>query len=831
MGKFMAKSWPSEAVVNRFKLNLLSGSFLGAAGLMMVAANASAQEALPEDMGTEVIVTVQKREQSVQKVPASVTALTGNFLQSVGVNDFAQLSRFVPGFEVQDQSPNNPGFVIRGITSDSGEATAETRVSVFQDGVSISRSRGSYVELFDLNRVEVVKGPQSTLFGRGALIGAVNVVQNRASTSGFDAAASVGIGNLNYKQFDGMVNMPLSDTLAVRIAGRVKERDGYVENLLGGDDFNSLDTAAWRMALKWAPSDDVSFDLIYNFQEDNNSGTSFKSGTYRPYDPATGAALGTTSFYDGAALSSGYGFKGGRDLGLERTVEGLTLLSTWRLSDSLSLSSITASREFDSSEVFDPDGFSLPMLVFAEDAKGEQFSQELRLNFAPNEKLTGFVGASYFHEEGSQAVPLQINEKMVFLLLNSALPAPNGYPTATVDYAVSTALGSTTASLLKNNHYESYANYGETDSWDVFADMTYAVTPRFELSLGLRYTQDDKTSGYSATSGDNSALAALQYAQGYTTTYATNFYLANGFALPAAQQQLVFQTAFSGALALPLGLFVQPTTGNGNRIDKSFKDDGMTYRLVGRYAFSDLTNGYISVARGRQPKNFSTTGPSSPYGGVTFSEIKSETADSVELGLKSRSEDGRLSWDVAVYNYQYDNFRTQITSGAQVIEASAGEANAYGLEAQSFFRLAKGVDLFGSYAYSHARFGNGLYKGNQFRLNPDHKASIGARLHKQTAQGTWSVTPTYSWQSEIFFDDDNDTTDAVQNEKQASYGLLNLRVGFEPAGKPWSVEMFVDNALDQDYIKDAGNTGDVVGIPTFISGAPMTWGLVFRYKH
>jgi iron complex outermembrane receptor protein len=142
-----------------------------------------------------VIVTAQLRQQNAIEVPFALSTYSGAQLRDLGIQEFDALSAFVPGFEVQNQSPNNPGFVMRGITSDSGNATAEPRVSVFQDGVSISKSRGSYVELLDLERVEIAKGPQSTLYGRGALIGAVNLVQNKARLDGFSASAVLSGGN------------------------------------------------------------------------------------------------------------------------------------------------------------------------------------------------------------------------------------------------------------------------------------------------------------------------------------------------------------------------------------------------------------------------------------------------------------------------------------------------------------------------------------------------------------------------------------------------------------------------------------------------------------
>src|SRR5690606_35127549 len=233
----------------------------------------------------DIVVTAQLRAQDPIEVPFALTAYNGEFLKDLGIQEFEQLSAFVPGFLVQNPSPNNPGFVMRGITSDSGAATAEPRVSVYQDGVSISKSRGSYVELFDLERVEVAKGPQSTLYGRGALIGAVNLVQNRARPGRFDAGARIEAGDLDYRAVEGFVNAPVGETGALRLAARMKTRGGTVENLLGGEDYNSIETKALRLSGAWAPTDNLRADLIANYQKDSASGTSFKSIAYDPFDP------------------------------------------------------------------------------------------------------------------------------------------------------------------------------------------------------------------------------------------------------------------------------------------------------------------------------------------------------------------------------------------------------------------------------------------------------------------------------------------------------------------------------------------------------------------
>ncbi|HCW49066.1 MAG TPA: TonB-dependent receptor [Brevundimonas sp.] len=443
------------------KRGFLAG--VAVAGLMAAGA-AHAQTASPAEATTavdDIVVTAQLRAQDPIEVPFALTAYSGAFLESLGVQEFDQLSGFVPGFLVQNQSPNNPGFVMRGITSDSGAATAEPRVSVYQDGVSISKSRGSYVELFDMERIEVAKGPQSTLYGRGALIGAVNLVQNRARLGRFDAAARIEAGDMDYRSVEGFVNAPLGETGALRLATRMKTRDGTVENLLGGENYNSIETKAVRLSGAWAPTEDLSFDLIANYQVDDASATSFKSIAYHPADPKTGAVLGGRDPWEGAALTPGADFDGGVGLGLDREVWGVTGLAKWRLSPSLTLNSTTAYRTFDSTEVFDPDGLSLPLLTAAEHAHGKQWSQELR---AAGNLFTGFdyvVGAYYFHSK------YDLTQWTRFFGFDPSIP-----PTE----------------FDRNPQ----TNVGKTTSYAFFGDFNWAFADKWRLSFGGRWSHDNK---------------------------------------------------------------------------------------------------------------------------------------------------------------------------------------------------------------------------------------------------------------------------------------------------------------------------------------------------
>jgi outer membrane receptor protein involved in Fe transport len=293
---------------------------------------------------------------------------------------------------------------------------------------------------------------------------------------------------------------------------------------------------------------------------------------------------------------------------------------------------------------------------------------------------------------------------------------------------------------------------------------------------------------------------------------------------------------------LPLfGLGSQPTANNGDKSSADLDDEGVTWRLTARYALSDDANLYANYARGRRPKVLAAGAPSAPFGPVRFNEVDAETVDSFEVGAKGVAMDGRLQLDAALFSYAYENFQTTEQQGVLFVVTNAGEAKAYGLELQGRFAASEWAEVFATYAYNHSRFETGIREGNRFRLSPDNSASFGADLHTAFLGGEVWFRPTYTWQSEVFFDDDNDRpdlqrppraliADTVQDEVQESYGLLNLRLGYRPTDAGWGVELFVENALDEAYIKDAGNTGDGIGMPSFIAGPPRFVGATLTLR-
>ncbi|SOB87267.1 Outer membrane receptor proteins, mostly Fe transport [Sphingomonas guangdongensis] len=803
------------------------------------------------DAGAEIVVTAQLREQDAQDVPIAVTAITDEQFKRLGLVEFEQVSRFVPGFFVQNQSPNNPGFVVRGITSDSGTAYNEPRVSVYQDGVSIAKSRGSYVELFDVERLEVAKGPQSTLYGRGALIGAINIIQNKADPDRTSAFARGSYGNYDSYLGEGMVNLATGNGGAIRVAGRIRERDGFIENLLGGRDFASARTWAVRGSAHQEVGD-FTLDLIGNYQKDTPAGTPFKSIAYRPTDPVTGAVIGDAGRNSGAALAPGAGLEGGRPLGLRREVGGITGIATWDFSPALRLTSITAYREFDALEVFDADGISLPVLTAAEDAHSNQASQELRLTY-DSDRVTAFIGGSYFFEDGYQRTPAQFDERVLLARLTNLLagpipgrPATDPAPAAVFantaftsallqgvagasGIALPSAQAAAIAANLRGNYLETSTNLATTNAFDLFGDVTFRIGDRFEIGGGIRYTHDSKESGFtSAVLGGRSVLGGFIAALGLPA--AQRAQLLGGLALPGAGTSL--------AIPLPVfGLGAQPTAGNGQVQTAELDNGGFSWRGLARYELSDQASLYGSYARGRRPQVLVASAPSAPFAAARFNRLPSETVDSFELGLKTALLNRRLFLDASGFYYKYNNFQTTEQQGTTFVTTNAGEAESYGVETQGRWNPTADISVFATYAYNHSRFQSGIRDGNRFRLSPDHAASFGAIVGVPLGAdaGRITLTPSVTWQSRVYFDDDNDlpalqqppralVADNLQDETQSGYALVNARVGYEAPGG-WQIEAFVENAFDKEYINDAGNTGDGLGLPTFIAGNPRFYGV------
>jgi iron complex outermembrane recepter protein len=786
--KFHASAPASSRVLRRDGLSLALLAAIAATALPAFAQQTPPDGAAAADID-RIVVTAQKREQQIEDVPIAINAYSGDFLQAQGIQDYGDLGTLVPGLEVQTQSVSNPSISIRGITADLDDPTQEPRISVFQDGVSISRARGSSVEMFDLQRVEVLRGPQGTLFGRAAEIGAIHLIQNKArpgTSAGFD----LGLGSDAQRRFTGFYNTDLGDNVQGRIAAFYETRDGFVENLDGGT-LQGKDTRAIRGALHFNAGETGSFDLLLNYQKDTPPGTAFRSQVIP----------NTRGSFDPRVANS----QRGDELGTDREVYGATLLGDFRLGENWSLSSITGWRRHDGLDKFDSDGSQADLIEFDEHAWGHQFSQELRFNFDNGGKFTGFVGGSFFKETANRDLTYQTDERQLYALLSPTLNAGSGGLLPIIPLLNPDLTPNTTSPIfaflpfpLNPDHRETFGNDVDIRAFDLFADGTWQFNDAWSLTVGLRGSHESVEYGYHADAGNGSGLGYALSARGTPacapTTVCTNF------------------------------LF--PAT-NG-RLSGSDSYTSWVGRAVLGWKVNDNLNTYASVSRGRRPDMLNVSDLGTEH-------TPAEIVWSYEVGMKGNAAAGRFLYDVSLFYYDYDNFQASVKNATPppfFVTKNAGKAHAVGLEASLFARLTDHLNGWVNYGCIDGGFnafdGDGTPQalaGNEFRMTPKESVSVGMDWTIPLQGGdSLYVRPNYSWRSHVYFEDENQP-----GIEQDAYGLFGLRAGWR-FGDHWDLGVWGNNLTNRKYLTDAGNTGLLFGIPTVIAGADRSYGVTLHAK-
>lgn len=817
----------------------LEFSFLGYSSRSMNVTSNFMNVVMREDNKTlgEIVVTTQKKSQSSVEVPIAVSALSGASLDKLNLTQFDEVADFIPGVQIQMQSPNNPGYVIRGVTSDDGASYSQPRVSVFQDGVSISRSRASAVDLFDVERVEVVKGPQGTLFGRGAEIGGIHVIRNKP-TNKLSGELSIGYGSYNQRQAQGFINTPIiKNKLQNRFAFSYEGRDGFIKNEAGGR-LNGKSTIALRNSTRLWTNENTKFDLVLDYQYDDYPGTSFKSNKseYGNPDPNKTANL-----------------EEGNGLYIKRHVGGATFLADHTFSDEWKMLSTTGFRAFSSDEKFDADGTYLPLLACQEKAKGTQFSQEFRFNYDNKSWFSGFVGTSYFFEHSSQEVNVNTNLQMLYPVyiqsnikstFSSMIPQiVSAFPEASQSMIQASLEQLLDGLFTEVPSIDSDGNPAKTTTTpDIYNTLKYALSQiGMDLDTVLGSMGEQGQTILATIKGLSNQSLSESYSEN-GTNYATNqaveifadgtFKLAKGLSLTAGirgtyenQKSEYSSTTVPGIFG---AILYTPTT-NGAKVSAS-KD---YFSAVGRVALNYMyrhNNFYVSASRGRRPGVIYFN--NSPE---DLSQLKPETINSYEAGVKGVLMLGRFSYDICAYYYDWNHFQTSRFDQQQskYVADDAGKAHSFGVELGLSYSPVRFVNIFGNYSYIDGKFNdkdeNGVeqeYAGNRFRLTPKHSFSIGVDVTIPTSDKAYVyIRPTYSYKSKVYFEDSNE-----EELTQDGYGLANFTAGyhFQPKNVYYEISAFGKNIFDTKYIIDAGNTGRQIGYPTFVGGTRSVIGLMFK---
>ncbi|NEX93579.1 TonB-dependent receptor [Caulobacter sp. 17J65-9] len=460
-----------------WKATLLAGAAYG-----VLAAPAFAQEAADNTQVEEIVVTARRTEENQQRVPASVSAFSEKTLERIGATDTTGIQGAVPNLNiVQGRGSNDAtNIFIRGVGQPDALQTFDPAVGVYVDDVYYSRIRGTQLDLLDLQRVEVLRGPQGTLYGKNTIGGALKLVTRKPGQD-FRAQGSATYGTFNQMEAKGSVSGPLTDTFAVGVSGLVSVRDGYVEDAVTGAEYNDKNTKAIRAQASWNPSDAVSVDFSadYNTQDTGITVGRQESALFR-----TDFFLGATVLVPAPAPGSEFNFKSRTTPGLPNSSKldhwGASVVASIDLSDKLTLKSITSYRELSYDDYIDIDASQYELGDVFVGVRQAQQSQEFQFAYT-GDKWTSVTGVYFLKEDMTSHQEAYGDDLFTWF------GTPLGFTRYIDDSLV-------------------------TESSAAYTNLSYQWTDKLRVSGGLRYTYETKDYDRTTTADWSVILADSTFA-------------------------------------------------------------------------------------------------------------------------------------------------------------------------------------------------------------------------------------------------------------------------------------------------------------------------------
>lgn len=755
-----------------------SGLLLGASLLALTAVDVGVAYAQID----EIVVVARKREESLQSVPVAVTAFSASEIRNLGITDVVDVQYSTPGIIIQPQggSPAVATVTMRGQSQADILLTTDASVGVYVDGVSLPRQYGMTSNLFDLERIEVLKGPQGTLYGRNTTGGAINLIAKKADYDGISGFVEAATGSFSRRDFGGAINLPvIQDRLAVRVAGQSTKADGIAESSATGFDIRDDEETFGRVNVQIDPTDNLNISITGDYLTVNEGGSLERNLAVRPLSTDAFAAgvqtglgiVGVQPVLDsfaigGSAAGDFYDSNVGSPTNNKLEIWGIGGTITYDFGVA-ELKSITGYRELEDKRILDLDGTPFLFHETTFDVAAETFTQELQLQGeALDERLDWIVGGFYSSEKGNDnsftRVVAAINPLQILF-----------------DAEV------------------------ENKSWAIFAQGTYALTNRLDLTMGGRYTEEEKD-------------------------------------LTSRNRRLIFATG--GLVVCQVGM---PPAGTCPAVvSPTGKFDGIGYHFALDYDLTEDWLTYFSVSRGFRGGGQNLRGLNSIPN--SLDPFAPEFARTWEVGSKVDFWDNRARVNVAAYRTDYSDIqRSNIVvnpgpgGGNTTVLVNAASATIQGFEIEADLNPIDNLTFNASLGYVDAKYNSftdldaaGAVVDRTFEDFgvPEFTSSLTGRY--EIPCDKWGTVTglqlDWYWRSEQRLDPNVRQATAIDLQTQDAYSLINARLDVlhEPSGV--SLAVFGKNLTKEEYLYDTVNLSNTLGHTVGIAGEPRIWGVEAR---
>ena len=754
-------------------------------GLIGLPAKMFAAETAETDNTIEtVIVTATKREESIQDVPIAVSAITGEDLAARGVQDIHGLMEVAPSIVVySSNSTSNGGTLrIRGVGTTGNNPGLEAAVGTFIDGIYRSRAGLAFNDPMDLDRVEILRGPQGTLFGKNTVAGAVNVITRKPE---FDNTFSVsaGLGNLESRELGLIANAVLSDdVLAGRLSIAHRQRDGYYEDVDTGAAYDNRDRSSIRGQLLWTPDPDVEVRVIVDDSDKDETCCPAAFWITGPTSPVVAALAGDITPFE---------VDGAQNVGVNSEPfemvddSGQSVDVIWRTPQGATFRSISALRDFEVSRDQDIDFTNADIAAPTDtDESFRNLSQEFQLH-GENDRFAWLVGSYFYTEElesdevigfaanGATYLATLIGSPQVAPLLDGD-PAGRGIPGQGYDAVY----------------------FSDTTGWSLFSHDVWKVNEATEIVLGLRYSTEEKDAG--------AIINGAPFGESISDPFCA---------------------------VVPIGSLCDNASYNNVA-----EESKLTGTLKAAWSLDDNMRLYASYGHGYKAGGFNldqeAVGNRDADGDlVDQSRFGPETSDSLEFGFKGQFLDRRLTVNCALFHTTFTDFQLNTFTGLGFTVGNVKEAAARGVEIESIFAPSADLYLTAGVTYADTRYGDDLadanvhLAGKRLTQSPLWQGSLSAFFERDLPGTGWRFLANANWS---YIGEVNTGSDLDPEKFREGFGLVNAQTGVRTSDGRYEVIAWGRNLTDRrmnmlvfDSVFQAGSWH------TFLN-PPRTFGLKVR---